>query len=91
MSRTYRRRRGDQTFKESRHWRWDEPKLSALFHADGYRFWRTRSTPSDWTRQYMTRPQRAEVRRLTTQVLRLVDLEEAPLFPQAKKPHIYYW
>jgi hypothetical protein len=39
----------------------------------------------------MTRPQRQEVRRLIKHATELVDYEDAPLFPLAKKPHIYYW
>src|ERR1700694_2465410 len=49
--------------------------------------WRwLQSTPSSWTRQMMTRPQRQEVRRLVKRTMELVDYEDAPLFPLAKKP-----
>jgi hypothetical protein len=49
------------------------------------------ATPSWWTRQMMTRPQRQEVRRLVKHTMGLADYEDAPLFPLAKKPHVYYW
>lgn len=49
------------------------------------------STPSWWIRDIMTKPQRTEVRRLIKQTLKLRDLENAPLFPLAKRPHEYYW
>jgi hypothetical protein len=49
------------------------------------------ATPGWWTRAIMTRPQRAKTRQLLGKVKHLDDLEEAPLFPLAKKPHIYYW
>ena len=39
----------------------------------------------------MTRPQRQEVRCLVKRTMELVDYEDAPLFPVAKKPHRYYW
>ena len=54
--------------------------------------WRwLQSTPSSWIRQMMTRPQRQEVRRLIKRAIQLVDYDDAPLFPLAKKPHVYYW
>jgi hypothetical protein len=31
------------------------------------------------------------VRALLWKVERLADYEDAPLFPLAKKPHIYFW
>jgi hypothetical protein len=49
------------------------------------------ATPSWWIRDMMTRPQRQEVRRLIKRTMELVDYGDAPLFPLAKKPHIYYW
>lgn len=54
-----------------------------------YHYWM--HTPGWWTRQVMTRPQRATVRGLIAKLHRIQDLEDAPLFPLAKKPHIYYW
>lgn len=53
--------------------------------------WNWMGTPSWWIRQMMTRPQRQEVRRLVKRTMELVDCEDAPLFPLAKKPHKYYW
>jgi hypothetical protein len=54
--------------------------------------WRwLQSTPSSWTRQMMTRPQRQEVQRLIKRTTQLVDYDDAPLFPLPKKPHVYYW
>ena len=53
--------------------------------------WRWMRTPSWWIRSMMTRPQRQEVRRLIKHTLDLPNLEDAPLFPLTKKPHIYYW
>lgn len=53
--------------------------------------WQWMNTPSWWTRLMMTRPQRQEARRLITQLYRLPDIADAPPFPLAKKPHIYYW
>jgi len=35
--------------------------------------------------------QRQEVRRLVTRTMKLVDYEDAALFPLPKKPHVYYW
>ena len=49
--------------------------------------WRwLQTTPSWWIRTMMTRPQRREVRRLVKRTRELVDYEDAPLFPLAKKP-----
>lgn len=50
------------------------------------------STPSYWVREYMTKPQRANVRALIHKVhtLSLDDAGEL-MFPLAKKPHEYYW
>ena len=54
--------------------------------------WRwLQSTPSSWTRQMMTRPQRQVVRCLIKRTTQLVDYDDAPLFPLPKKPHVYYW
>lgn len=94
MARTYRRKGGNQRRKSYPRWRYqdeDPKKFNAMWHADGYRFYACRGTPSAWTNAFMTRPQRAEVRRLTHKVMRLIDLEDTPLFPLAKKPHQYYW
>lgn len=46
------------------------------------------TTPSWWVREFMTVPQRAEVRRLTHRVMK-GDLEQT--WPLPKKPHVYYW
>jgi hypothetical protein len=97
MSRTYRRRGGDTTWKaryERPWWREDykdRQHFEAVYHSDGYGT--MHSTPSAWTNTFMTRPQRAEVRRLTHQVmlLRRQDLDDAPVFPHPKRPHHYYW
>lgn len=59
-----------------------------LFGHGGHHWLRS---PGWWIHDFMTRPQRAEVRRLTRVVMRLSDLDDAPEFPLAKKPHIYYW
>lgn len=94
MSRTYRRRSGDQSPGRRDHWRFPDPKVrTTMWHADGYRFYRGRSVPSEWTRMMMTRPQRAEVRRLTHKVMCLhpANLVDAPIFPHPKRPHQYYW
>lgn len=54
--------------------------------------WRwIKGNPGWWTREFMTVPQRARTRTLIGKLHRLEDLEEAPLFPLAKKPHIYFW
>ena len=47
--------------------------------------------PHEWNRLMMTKPQRAKTRTLLELVLKLKNLEEAPLFPLAKRPHVYYW
>jgi hypothetical protein len=48
-------------------------------------------TPGWWVHEMMDVPKRAQVRNLINKTLRLFDLEEAPLFPLAKKPHHYFW
>lgn len=45
------------------------------------------NTPSWWIKEMMTVKQRAQTR----QLLHKVALGCEPLFPLAKKPHIYYW
>lgn len=49
------------------------------------------NTPGWWIREMMTRPWRAKTRQLLHKVMRMHDLEEAPPFPDGKRPHIYYW
>lgn len=58
------------------------------FHLDGN--W-TMTTPAWWIRMAMTRPQRQRTRALCDLTLRLCDLDDTPLFPLAKRPHVYYW
>lgn len=53
--------------------------------------WHWMNTPSWWIREMMTRPQRAEVRACIYRTLKCDNMEDAPLFPLTKKPHIYYW
>ncbi|MBU2249140.1 MAG: hypothetical protein KKD77_20505 [Gammaproteobacteria bacterium] len=48
-------------------------------------------TPGWWVRLFMTKPQRQRVRKLSEELKRLADLEDAPEFPVAKKPHNYYF
>ena len=48
-------------------------------------------TPPWWIRAMKTRPPRQKVRCLVKRTTELVDYEDAPLFPLAKKPHHYYW
>lgn len=64
-------------------------KELARYHSD--KGW-SMNTPSWWVREFMTVPQRQEVRRLIHKVHRL-SLEDAAelMFPLAKKPHEYYW
>ena len=48
-------------------------------------------SPGWWVNEFMTRPARAEERRLCKLLQRdLIDFDEAE-FPHARKPHIYYW
>jgi hypothetical protein len=85
MSRTYRRRSGDQRWKgfyERKPWQWRGDSGGPGSYS---------GAPSWWTREFMTKPQRAKVRKLLHVVLHLHNLEDAPLFPLAKKPHDYYW
>lgn len=102
MSRTVRRKNaGPQDYKwlfSDWHLRYSYPgvgkekaktKTKANYHSDGYRG--MSSTPGWWVNEFMTRPQRAKTRALTHKVMALDDLEDAPEFPLAKKPHIYYW
>lgn len=65
----------------------DEPKRKRYHEG----WWPMRTTPSHWTRIMMTRPQRAKVRQLIHQTMKIHDLEDAPCFPLAKRPHVYYW
>lgn len=53
--------------------------------------WKWMREPNWFIREYMTIPQRAEVRNLISKVEHLVDLEDTPEFPLAKKPKLYYW
>ena len=109
MSRTYRRLGGDQSWHNSLIRRWEEDnhggssrswpdlywgkslqKELAQYHGDtGW----SRNTPSWWIRQFMTRPQRQQVRQLSQKVLQMPigELIDCPLYPLAKKPHHYYW
>lgn len=54
--------------------------------------WRM-STPSWWVNLQMTRPQRRESKQLAKRVTEMDfdDLIDHPVFPPAKKPHIYFW
>lgn len=49
------------------------------------------SNPSWWNTLYTERPNRRKTKKLLRKVKTLTDYEEAPLFPLAKKPYIYYW
>lgn len=51
------------------------------------------STPSWWTRQFMLRPQRTKLNRLTRKALKLTleALEDLDVPFTKNKPHIYYW
>jgi hypothetical protein len=105
MSRTIRRRKGNQTGQNPRTpWvkrvaQWHYPDLpfeealalyAVRFHTDGVHR-RTMNTPSWWITCMMTRSQRQAVRSLLTEVMKLNDFEDAPLFPHPKKPFIYFW
>lgn len=103
MSRTKRRVGGDQTWKD---WTLDDwhleygypdipkelaiKKATARWYADGQR---TMTTPGWWIKMTATVPQRRETRDLLRKVVTspVEDLEDCPVFPQGKKPHIYYW
>ena len=49
-----------------------------------------RNDPGWWVREFMTKPQRARTRQLISKVMAMQDVEDAPLFPLAKKPYLYY-
>ena len=54
--------------------------------------WRWLSqTPGWWVRLFMTKPKRAETTRLLKKVGRIPNIEDAPEFPVAKKPHKYFY
>lgn len=76
------------------HWTWrdrtDERRAKPLVKRRNFN-WHWMKTPGWWVHDMMTVPQRAEVRELLGRVMRLSDLEDAPEFPLAKKPHDYYW
>ena len=50
------------------------------------------STPSWWIREFMNVPKRAKCRNWEKDVVKLQDIEEAPVCPDyGNKPHFYYW
>ena len=49
------------------------------------------TAPSWWIRQKMTRPKRVETRETLSLIHKVIDIENPPLFPLARKPKIYYW
>lgn len=51
------------------------------------------STPSNWTRIMMNRPQRREGALWETEVLKIsvANLEEVDKPSVSRKPHVYYW
>lgn len=53
--------------------------------------WRWQSTPSWWTRMYMTRPERTRAKREVAKIKYCADLEEVDIPNLKKKPHVYYW
>lgn len=101
MSRTYRRRHGlgnhtwnlwdtyDPEVRRRRQTTDEEyRKRLRYLHSEKYH---PMSTPSWWISVSHTRPQRSQTRQLISKTMRLLDLEDTPLFPLAKKPHHYYW
>lgn len=69
--------------------RTDKPTPPKRRRAQQHLMWMT--TPSEWIREMMTRPQRARVRDLTSKILLDPEIAEYGFFPHPKKPHIYYW
>ena len=54
--------------------------------------WRWLSqTPGWWVRLFMTKPKRQTERQLVQKLHKLPDVEDAPEFPVAKKPHKYFY
>lgn len=50
------------------------------------------STPSWWVREFMNVPKRARCRNWEKDVVKLQDIEEAPVCPDyGNKPHVYYF
>ena len=47
--------------------------------------------PGYWNHDYTEVPNRRKERDLLKKIPRLIDYEESPLFPLAKKPYEYYW
>lgn len=66
----------------------DVEKPKRKRHADRFHWMRT---PGWWIHDMITVSQRAQARALTTRVLKMHDIEEAPFFPHPRKPHHYYW
>jgi hypothetical protein len=59
------------------------------FHMDGRRT--MGQTPTWWWHMTTTVPARREERDLCKKILRLKDLEDAPIFPDRKRPKEWYW
>ena len=56
----------------------------------GFRWFR--STPSFWTRYYMSRPRRQRDRlRLWQVVSGFIEADEATYSVGGRKPHVYFW
>jgi hypothetical protein len=48
-------------------------------------------SPSWWNTIYTESPNRRKERDILKKIPRLIDYEETPVFPLAKKPVVYYW
>lgn len=54
-----------------------------------YFYWMT--TPSHWNNRYHTRPRRAKERKLIHQIKSGYSDPDGIIFPDGKKPEIYFW
>jgi hypothetical protein len=98
MSRTYRKTfRGKYTTqgklnaerrKKPRHVSW----IQFMSTRSSRRDWLCQSNmPSHWAREYHTKPRRAKERDLLTKLLKNECDADDVVFPDGKKPVIYYW
>ena len=95
MSRTYRRKNYTPKwcYKDDNyyltHKGWQKKKLFAKYHADGTKM--IMNTPGWWWNNTFHRPNRRITRDLITKIKKLLDYEEAPIFPHHRRPKEYYW
>jgi len=92
MSRTYRKRLEEAFIWENKHnAKYEKQQIAKHFSDKGFKGYAIDKGPRWFKKLYHIRPHRAKEKALEERTKKLINYDDAPEFPLARRPKEYWW